>query len=62
MDNEPELYRAFLLRLWPQPGGWRASLEDARSGERLGFASLEDLFAHLLQLSDHNHPNREKDQ
>jgi hypothetical protein len=28
---------------------WRASLEDPRTGERHGFASLEQLVAHLTQ-------------
>jgi hypothetical protein len=44
-------YLAFLLRLWQvrsEAGStWRVSLESARSGERLGFASLEELFAFL---------------
>jgi hypothetical protein len=51
-------YLAYLLRLWQEgasPGGkalgerplWRASLERPQSGERLGFASLEDLFSFL---------------
>lgn len=56
MNTEPKDYFAFLLRLWPEgastncAANWRATLEDARSGERLGFASLEQLFAHLMQL------------
>lgn len=28
---------------------WRASLEDLRTGERLGFASLEQLFVYLME-------------
>jgi hypothetical protein len=44
-------YLAFLLRLWQvrSEGGstWRGSLESARNGERLGFASLEELFGFL---------------
>ena len=44
-------YLAYLLRLW-QAGGeeepaWRASLEDAHSGERRGFAGLRELFEFL---------------
>jgi len=42
-------YLSYLLRLWQESGGdaplWRASLERAQDGERLGFASLEDLVA-----------------
>ena len=41
-------YLAYLLRLWRMRGdrgtGWRASLVRPGSGERLGFASLDDLF------------------
>lgn len=44
-------YHSFLLRLWlvnEQEGlAWRASLENPHTGERLGFASLERLFAFL---------------
>jgi hypothetical protein len=42
---------AYLLRLWQvrcEKGlAWRASLESARSGERRGFASLDELFDFL---------------
>ena len=42
---------AYLLRLWQvrcaEGTAWRASLESARSGERLGFASLNALFDFL---------------
>ena len=51
----------YLLRMWQESGGpndphggrprdpplWRASLERPQGGQRLGFASLEDLFAFL---------------
>ncbi len=44
-------YRAYMLRLWwvqrEQGPTWRVSLEDARTGERRGFADLEALFSHL---------------
>ena len=58
MKTEPNHYYAYLLRLWPEhteaegAAGWRATLEDARSGERLGFASLEQLFAHLMTIAE----------
>ncbi len=45
-------YRSYLLRLWrvETPGlCWRASLEDPHTGERIGFASLEQLFAFLME-------------
>ena len=56
MNTESKGYIAFLLRLWPEgasssyAANWRATLENAHTGERLGFASLEQLFAHLMQL------------
>jgi hypothetical protein len=47
--------RSYLLRLWrtDDPGGsnWQASLETPGNGERIGFASLEELFAYLLDLT-----------
>jgi SAM-dependent methyltransferase len=48
-------YQAYLLRLWQehrtgQPV-WRASLENPHTGERLGFAGLPLLFAHLQKMA-----------
>jgi hypothetical protein len=50
--TEPRRYRAYLLRLWQAEGDdgrlvWRAALEDARTGERRGFADLSLLCAFL---------------
>jgi hypothetical protein len=46
-------YRSYLLRLWREsgvgPGHWRASLQDPESNERIGFATLEQLFSYLRQ-------------
>jgi hypothetical protein len=46
--------RSYILRLWNTDpsgiAGWRALLEDPRTGERVGFASLELLFAYLMEL------------
>ena len=43
--------RSYLLRLWREwrDGRWiqRASLEDGRTGERVGFADVEALCHHL---------------
>ena len=51
--NSPERkYRSFLLRLWcvdTADSCWHASLEDPHTGERIGFASLEQLFAFLME-------------
>jgi len=45
-------YRSYLLRLWcADPSGacnWQASLEDPHTGEQIGFANLEQLFAYLM--------------
>jgi hypothetical protein len=56
--TEPRRYRAYLLRLWQAEGDdgrpvWRAALEDARSGERHGFANLARLCAFLEALTTH---------
>ena len=52
--NQGADYHASLLRLWRDHhgGAWRASLQDAESGERIGFADLERLFAYLRRLTD----------
>jgi hypothetical protein len=52
-------YLSYLLRLWRvsedqgvqggDAANWRASLESPHSGERVGFAGLEELFDFLLQ-------------
>ena len=47
--------RSYLLRLWGtgESGSfdWQASLEDPETGERIGFSSLEELFAYLMDLT-----------
>jgi hypothetical protein len=47
-----QLYKSFLLRLWPSHGVdgivWCASLEDAHTGTRTGFSSIERLHEFLL--------------
>ena len=46
-------YLAYLLRIWQVTDAgklvWRASLEDAHTGERQGFASLDALVAFLWE-------------
>jgi hypothetical protein len=49
-EGRSATYYTYLLRLWREGEGgegWRASLHDPRSGERLGFGSVEELFAFL---------------
>ncbi len=49
-----ERYHALLLRIWRVEddgrGGWRASIEDAHSGERRGFSDLAALLRFLEAL------------
>jgi hypothetical protein len=51
MDKKQPDYISYLLRVWRSNGrgkkAWQASLQDPHTGERLGFASLDDLFAYL---------------
>jgi hypothetical protein len=48
---KPSPYLSYLLRLWLAGDGdqpqWRASLDDSFNGERVGFASPQELFAFL---------------
>jgi hypothetical protein len=51
-------YLSYLLRVWlVEENGervWRASLEVTHSGEKHGFASLENLFAFLKEQTHCN--------
>jgi hypothetical protein len=57
-ELENTLRHSYLLRLWRNtgPGGfnWQASLETPKTGERIGFPSLEELFAYLMDLTTTN--------
>jgi len=47
MTTRSPRYLAYMLRLWQASSkepDWRASLESPHTGERQGFASLDDLF------------------
>ncbi len=49
-SEKPDEYLSFLLRLWresKQGGRWLSSLQNPQTGERTGFASLDELFAFL---------------
>jgi hypothetical protein len=47
---------AYLLRLWcvDESGGfnWQASLEIPNTSKQIGFASLEELFDYLMELTE----------
>jgi hypothetical protein len=53
MGNGQECYLSYLLRLWQATSGgkpvWRASLEDAHTSKRTGFACLDDLVTFLRE-------------
>lgn len=61
-NRRDTLYQSYLLRLWSvdEDGtrGWRASLDDPSSGERIGFANLEELFAFLMRRTEDNRRER----
>lgn len=56
MNNQQTLSLSYLLRLWSTDAAgrqvWRASLEDVQTSERLGFATLEQLFVFLMQQTE----------
>ena len=51
MPASPPPYLSYLLRLWlagdNDPAEWRAALIDPLTGERSGFASLDEMTAYL---------------
>jgi hypothetical protein len=55
---------AYLLRLWQvrceEGTAWRASLESAKGGERVGFASLGALFDFLRRRTEEGEMNGEE--
>jgi len=56
---QPTLHNhSYILRLWrvdqSKPADWRASLEIPGTGKRIGFASLEQLFAYLMELTEND--------
>ena len=54
--RNPKQRHSYLLRLWRTDSlgssNWQASLEDPHTGQRIGFASLEQLFGFLMDLSE----------
>ena len=60
MDDEPDAYQTYVLRLWRArcqgKWQWRASIESLHTGERHSFASLEQLFAYLSEQCDRQVP------
>ena len=60
MSEKRERYHSYLLRIWRSGAGrdarWQADLEDTRTGERRGFASLAAAFAFLDELASAEEP------
>lgn len=54
-DLKRSCRRSYLLRLWcadeREGFNWQASLEMPDTGQRIGFASLEELFGYLMDLT-----------
>jgi hypothetical protein len=59
-SDEADVYQIYLLRLWrarcQDRWQWRAYIESPNTGERHGFASLEELFAYLSQRCEGQPP------
>lgn len=55
-DTSGTTHISFLLRLWRASSTghliWQASLEIPRTTQRVGFSSLEQLFAYLMDLTE----------
>jgi hypothetical protein len=49
--DEIASYTTYVLRCWREGSNWRYSLEEVGSGERQGFASLDEFVAFLLARS-----------
>mgnify|MGYP001116312174 CR=1 FL=1 len=61
MEKQQRCYLSYLLHLWQTSDGrrqvWRASLESPGTGERQGFASLENMFDFLVAQTDWAQPD-----
>jgi len=64
-NDKPEGYLSYVLRLWceGEPGGrWRSSLQNPITGERFGFATIDELFEFLRDKTRQREMfNRDKD-
>jgi hypothetical protein len=59
-SDEADAYQIYMLRLWRARckgrWQWRVAIESPRTGERHGFASLEELYAYLSQRCERQGP------
>jgi hypothetical protein len=65
MSKEQPDYISYLLRIWRSNGDktdWRASLQNPHTGERIGFASIDELCIFLRKQTDvESKPNKRPD-
>jgi len=61
MDSHEDRYYSYMLRLWlaysSEEANWRASLEDPRTGETTGFATMRELFGFLVERTGASNPS-----
>jgi hypothetical protein len=62
MSKQAKHYLSYLLRLWQSESEgqpvWRALLEKPGTGERLGFACIQDLVEFLWSVTAEEPPHR----
>ena len=62
-DKGQQFVLSYVLRMWRTRNGersvWRASLQDVRSGERMGFAGLDEV-ARFLRAQTGYTPGEER--
>jgi hypothetical protein len=46
----------YVLRMWPAGETWQASLQEVKSGQRIGFSNLEGLFTFLMDAAEKHKP------
>ena len=58
-NGEPKEYLSYVLRLWcegKQGGRWLSSLQNPITGERIGFACMDELFEFLRDKTRQGEP------
>ena len=49
--------QAYMLRMWQAGDVWQASLQEVKTGRRIGFSNLESLFTFLMDAAEkHGRP------
>lgn len=55
-DGKDAGEQAYVLRMWPAGEVWQASLQEVKTGRRIGFSSLEALFTFLMDATEKHKP------